>query len=57
MPVTVRRRELIAAIGGAAVLADRCARAAAGDAGDRVPPQRVARAERASRGGIPQRAE
>ena len=39
----MRRREFITLLGGAARVAARGARAAAGDAGDRVSPQRVAR--------------
>ena len=39
----MRRREFIALLGGAAALAARGARAAGGDAGDRVPQQPVAR--------------
>ena len=49
----MKRREFITLLGGAAALAARGARAAAGDAGDRVSPRRFARAERASRGGVP----
>ena len=41
-PRQMRRREFITLLGGAAVLAARGARAAAGDAGDRVPQQRIA---------------
>ena len=39
----IRRREFITLLGGAAALAARGARAAAGDAGDRVPQRRIAR--------------
>ena len=35
----VRRREFITLLGGAAAVAARGARAAAGDAGDRIPRQ------------------
>jgi len=55
----LKRREFIALVGAAvaARVATRSACTAARDAGDRVPPQRVARAERASRSGIPQGAQ
>ena len=38
----MRRREFIAALGGAAAMAARGARAAAGDAGNRVPRPQIA---------------
>src|SRR5215468_565088 len=44
MTVTIGRRELLAALGGAVVACPLAARAAVGDTGDRLSPQRVARA-------------
>ena len=43
----MRRREFITLLGGAAAVAARGARAAAGDAGDRVPQRPIARHSRA----------
>ena len=48
MTAFIGRREFITLLGGAAVVAARGAGAAAGDAGDRIPQQRIAGAVRQS---------